>query len=143
MSAHITLTTTSPAIPLTGYKEQASRHPLKASQQSVPSSSWSLSLLISAVMRICDCHGLLPVSDTPQILKESSKERTNMESLRLNRTNQRNLDEYASTTGRDASSIANEAIAFWYEFAGSAMLEAMERKPPRPAGQGAAKHRKA
>jgi hypothetical protein len=142
MSAHITLTTPSPAIPLTGYKEQSSKHPIKASQQSVPSSSWSLSLLISAVMRICDRHGLPPVSDTPQILTMERKTMLSP-SLRLNRTNLRKLDEYAASTGRDASAVANEAIAFWYEFSGSMMLEELEKKPPQPAGQGTVRRRKA
>jgi hypothetical protein len=143
MSAHITLTTTSPAIPLTGYKEQASRHPIKLSPQSVPS-SWSLSLLISAVMRICDRHGLPPVSDTPQILKESPR-RTTMSSpsLRLNRSSLQKVEYFAASSGKDASAVANEAIAFWYEFAGSAIMEEMEKKPPQPSRQGTVKRRKA
>jgi hypothetical protein len=142
MAAHITLTTPSPSIPLAGYKEHASRHPIKASQQSVPSSSWSLSLLISAVMRICDRHGLPPVSDTPQILTMERKTMSSP-SLRLNRSSLQKVEHFAASSGKDASAVANEAIAFWYEFSGSMMLEELEKKPPQPAGQGTVRRRKA
>jgi hypothetical protein len=58
-----------------------------------------------------------------------------MELLRLNRTNTRKVETYASLIGKNASAVANEAIAFWYEFSGSTMLEELEkRRPPQPAG---------
>jgi hypothetical protein len=132
MAAYLTLSTASPTIPLTGYSEPASHHPIKASQQSM-SSPWSLSLLISATMRICDEYKLPPVSDTPQILTMEKKTMSSP-SLRLTRTNTRRLDQFAASTGKDASAVANEAIAFWYQFYATTALEVLEEseKLPRP-----------
>jgi hypothetical protein len=137
MAAYLTLSTASPSIPLNGYQEQARHHPIKASQQSM-SSSWSLSLLISATQRICDEYNLPPVSfDTPQILTMEKKTMSSP-SLRLTRTNTRRLDQFAASTGKDASAIANEAIAFWHEFYATTALEVLEESeklPPEAAGR--------
>jgi hypothetical protein len=149
MSAHtqLTLNPSSSIFPLIKTRSVKARKKPTVTIHAVrnaPASSWSLSLLISAVTRICDRHGLPPVSDTPQILKESQR-RTTMSSpsLRLNRSSLQKVEHFASSTGREASSIANEAIAFWYEFSGSAMLEEIEKKPPQPAGRNTVKRRKA
>jgi hypothetical protein len=65
-----------------------------------------------------------------------------MQSLRVNRMNQRKLEAFAASTGKNASAVANKAIAFWYEFSGSTMLEEMEKKP-QPAGRRMIRRRKA
>jgi predicted transcriptional regulator len=54
--------------------------------------------------------------------------------LRLIRTNTRRLDQFAASTGKDASAVANEAIAFWYQFYAVTAMEVMDEieKKPRP-----------
>jgi predicted transcriptional regulator len=64
-------------------------------------------------------------------------------SLRLTPTNTRKLDQFAASTGKDASAIANEAIAFWHEFYAVTALEQLEKKKPQPAGPKLAKRQKA
>jgi predicted transcriptional regulator len=61
-----------------------------------------------------------------------------MPSLRLTRTNTRKLDQFAASTGKDASAVANEAIAFWYQFYATTALEVLEESeklPPEAAGR--------
>jgi hypothetical protein len=93
-------------------------------------------------MRVCDLYNLPPVSDTPQILT-TEKKTMSSPSLRLTRTNTRRLDQFAASTGKDASAVANEAIAFWHEFYAVTALEQREKKQPRPAGPKLLKRRKA
>jgi predicted DNA-binding protein len=67
-------------------------------------------------------------------------------SLRLNRTNQRKLDQFSASTGKTVSAVANEAIAFWYEFYATTALEVLEESeklPPEAAGRRAVKRTKA
>jgi hypothetical protein len=66
-----------------------------------------------------------------------------MNEIKLNRSALKKIETYAQGTGTTASAVANEAIAFWYEFSGSTMLEELEKKPPQPAGPRMVRRRKA
>jgi hypothetical protein len=57
MAAH-THSTPIPVVLLTGYHEKVRRHPINIPQPKPMPAVWSLSLLISSTMRICDAYGL-------------------------------------------------------------------------------------
>ena len=58
MSPYLQQTLASSTIPITAYRKKARRHPINIPQPKPMPAVWSLSLLISATMRICDQYGL-------------------------------------------------------------------------------------
>jgi predicted transcriptional regulator len=46
--------------------------------------------------------------------------------VELSRTNQKRLQQYAASVGKTASTVANEALKYWWKTEGEMVLEGVE-----------------